>query len=245
MSPKKNPADHLPVYYRLQQELTDRIESGHWEPGAAIPPERRLAEQHGVSIGTVKKALLNMVQEGYLYRVQGRGTFVSGTSIRRESLRYYRFLPDFGCREADLKMKFLSLERTEADAATARLLKTRSGQPLWRLERIFESDGEPLIYTLSLLPVKTLPTLDGYSRAKWEKKTLYEAVEEDFGLTTVYNHELFSAVAAEGDAARRLKVAGGDPLMLIRMRAFTYRDKPYEYRHSWCLTDDSGVFREF
>ena len=106
---KKINSDPTPVYYKLQKILQNEIESGRWSPGEKISPERSLAELHRVSINTVKKAILNLVHEGYLYRIQGKGTFVAGTALRSESLRYYRLLRDFKDDEAHLKVKLLKL----------------------------------------------------------------------------------------------------------------------------------------
>ena len=91
--------DPTPVYFKLQMMLQEEIENGRWAPGQNIPPERSLAESHNLSVGTVKKAILNLVNKGYLYRIQGKGTFVAGMTLQPESLRYYRFLEDFNDEE--------------------------------------------------------------------------------------------------------------------------------------------------
>ncbi|MGD9124002.1 MAG: GntR family transcriptional regulator [Desulfarculaceae bacterium] len=78
----------VPRYFQLQMDLLRGIEGGKWAPGEAIPPERKIAEQFGVSLGTVNRAIMNLVSEGYLYRLQGKGTFVSGTDIPLSSVRY-------------------------------------------------------------------------------------------------------------------------------------------------------------
>jgi DNA-binding transcriptional regulator YhcF (GntR family) len=88
-------AEGLPAYLLLQKTIQSGIETGHWKTGDRLPPERLLAEMAGMSVGTVKKAVLNLVSEGLLYRVRGRGTFVAGSSIARETRRYYLLLRDF------------------------------------------------------------------------------------------------------------------------------------------------------
>jgi len=66
--------DPNPIYYKLQLELKDKIESRNWIPGDIIPPESKIAKEHNVSLGTIRKAILNLVSDGYLYRIQGKGT---------------------------------------------------------------------------------------------------------------------------------------------------------------------------
>ena len=73
---RHNPDNHLPAYARISQSLRRQIESKAWQPGDLIPTESRLSKEHGVSIGTVRKALQELVIAGFLYRVQGKGTYV-------------------------------------------------------------------------------------------------------------------------------------------------------------------------
>jgi GntR family transcriptional regulator len=238
-------ADPTPVYFRLQSEIQKKIEDGRLATDAQIPPERRLAEKYRVSIGTVKKALLNLVNDGYLYRVQGRGTFVAGTTIRRENLKYYRLMQDFDREEAELTMKFVALKRVYGIDYVCRNMHLSREQCLFELKRRFFSAGKPIIYTVSYLPEKIFPGLDQYPVAKFEKMTLYSALEKDYGIPTIYNQELIGVTIADEKTAGMLSIEQGTLLTLIRMMSFTYRDVPYEYRWSYCLTESRGVLREY
>lgn len=238
-------ADPTPVYFRIQSKIQKEIESGRLPTDAQIPPERRLAEKYRVSIGTVKKALLNLVNQGFLYRVQGRGTFVAGTTIRRENLRYYRLMGDFDQEEADLAMKFVELRRVKGTDAVCQNLVLPRDQYLFELKRLFLSGGRPIIYTVSYLPENLFPGLDQFPQAKFEKITLYSALEKDYGIPTICNQELISLVSADEKVAGMLCIPRATPLILIRMLALTYRDMPYEYRWSYCLTESRGFLREY
>ncbi len=66
----------IPLYHQVEEELERRIQRGNWKPGDRIPTERALAEHYGVSRITVRRAVLDLVQKGLLYRVPGKGTFV-------------------------------------------------------------------------------------------------------------------------------------------------------------------------
>lgn len=66
----------MPLYIQLQDVLIKRIEEGEFLPGEMIPSERKMAEQYGINRMTVKNAVNSLVERGYLFRVQGRGTFV-------------------------------------------------------------------------------------------------------------------------------------------------------------------------
>jgi len=234
----------IPVYYQLQQALLRDIENGVFAPGESIPPERVIAQAQGVSLGTVKRAMLNLVSEGYLYRVQGKGTFVAGTTLRRGSLRYYRLFGRLKDEEADLKVKLLDIAVIPGFEPISGFLSARLNQKLYRVRRLFLMDETPVVYNDSYLPQGLLPGLDKKLAGSLEKITLYHAIEECYGLPTVKNEELFGAVAAQGEAAELLQVRPGQPLLRVEMLAITYKERPYEYRLAYVRTDERFVYRE-
>ncbi len=237
--------DPIPVYFKLQKIIKKEIESGHWEPGAGIPAERKLAEIHKVSIGTVKKAILNLVHEGYLYRIQGKGTFVNSTALRRENMRYYRCFTDFKSKEAAIKIHFLELKKIKGISLINRCLNVRQNQGLYELRRFFTSEGKAFIYTVSYLPEKFFPDLENFPPIRFERIPIFISLEESYGLPTICNRELIGVESADARIAEVLNVNEATPLLYIEMLAYTYKEKPYEYRKSYCLTDCKKIYREW
>jgi len=236
--------DPTPVYFKFQMMLQDEIENGHWAPGQIIPPERALAEAHHLSVGTVKKAILNLVNAGYLYRIQGKGTFVAGMALQPESLRYYRFLEGFDDQEVELQIKLLDLKVTRGIDPVNRFLRLRMNQSLFEISRLFYHGSKAVVYSISYIPQKMFEDLAGLPKQKFENIPLYMALEEIYGLPTLHNEELISAVAAKSDIAKKLNIKRGSPVLLMEMLSFTYKQTPYEYRKSYCLTDKKAIFRE-
>ena len=236
--------DPTPAYFQLQKKLQKAIEDGRWVPGQIIPPERTLAEKHKLSIGTVKKAILNLVNEGYLYRVQGKGTFVAGMTLQPESLRYYRFLENFNDEEIELQIKLLNLKITKGINPINGFLNLRANQKLFELDRLFYHGSKPVVYSISYIPQKMFEDLATLPKSKFENIPLYIALEEIYGLPTLNNRELYSAVAADSVTAKKLKIQRGSPVLLIEMLSYTYKQTPYEYRKSYCLTDKRVIYRE-
>jgi GntR family transcriptional regulator len=127
----------VPRYFLVQRGVLSRIEKGEYAPGDMIPTEKDLASAFGVSIGTVKTALLNLVNSGFLFRVQGSGTFVSGSMIGRDQLRLYHFIADFEKQDAPLKVQFLDIKRVQGSPPAGRYLKIKPGAGLFQIERVF------------------------------------------------------------------------------------------------------------
>ncbi|TAL29750.1 MAG: GntR family transcriptional regulator [Spirochaetes bacterium] len=234
----------LPAYYRLQEALRRKIEDGLWKPGEAIPSERLIAEEYRISIGTVKKAVGNLAGEGYLHRVQGKGTFVGGSTLKRGSLRYYRMVREFNDEVADLEVKLLGIREVPGFDPANRYLGIPGSARLFELTRLFLSGGAPVVYSISYLPKKLFKDLDRMPAGRLEKSTLYETIEQNYGLPTIRNHELYGAAPADARTAGLLKIAEGEPLLTIEMLSFTYKSVPYEYRRSYCVTSGYKIFTE-
>lgn len=240
----KSVDDPTPVYFQLQKELQKEIEDGRWAPDQIIPPERAIAEKHKLSVGTVKKAILNLVTEGYLYRIQGKGTFVAGMALQPESLRYYRFLEDFNDAEVELQIKLLNLKVTKGIEPINGFLNLRINQSLFEIDRLFYCGPKPVVYSISYIPQKMFEDLAALPKHKFENIPLYIALEEIYGLPTINNQELISAVPSDIVTAKKLKIQKGSPVLLIEMLSYTYKQTPYEYRKSYCLTDNRAIYRE-
>jgi GntR family transcriptional regulator len=238
--------DPNPIYYKLQLELKDKIESRNWIPGDIIPPESKIAKEHNVSLGTIRKAILNLVSDGYLYRIQGKGTIVAGTSNIRGPARYYRLKKSFFEKKAlTRKIELLNISKLRGEPKINRLLKIQPHKDLYLLKRRFFFQNSSCVYSISYLVYDMFDSLEKFSRFQFEKIALYALLEEEYGIPTISNRELISAVAADREVAKVLAISPGAPVVKIDMLSQTYKKRPYEYRISYCLTDNRSVLREY
>ncbi len=241
--PRRRKTRTIARYRLVQDGLMNRIEKGEYAPGERIPTEKELARTYGVSVGTVKTALLQLVHQGLLHRIQGKGSFVSGSWIGRDQLRLYHFVQGFDDEDAPLRVRLLALHRGARDAEAARWLRLKPGQPMYRIERVFSMGAAPVVLTSSFLPPRRFVGLELVPRELFETKPLYRLVEERYRLPTLRYQEMFSAVLADEESGRRLEVPPGFPLLKIEMLALSFRDRPIEYRLSLCRTDRARLFR--
>ena len=236
--------DFTPLYYQLGQELKRDIEEGRWAVGQVIPSARKIAKDRNISLGTVQKAIGELVTAGYLYRVRGKGTFVAGTTIQRESLRYYRMRTGFHTKDPNWKIRVTGLEVIDGVPSINRQLQVRGQNQLYRLGRVFSAQGVPLVYTVSYLPKKMFKDFEIKAMRGLEKSTFYELVEKLYGIPTMFNHELFDLAMCDREIAAALNQEIGKPVLKIEMLSYTFKDRPYEYRISYCLTDQRRLYRE-
>jgi GntR family transcriptional regulator len=223
-----------PLHRQLRDLMLARIESGEWSPGTYLPSEMRLAEDYGVAVGTLRKALLDLAAEGVVQRRQGKGTVV--TSHDSDAV-LFRF---FNLRRADgstlhPESRVLSRARRAATAEEGAALALPTGADVICITRVREGDGTPIIYEHILLDAARFGALDHVPEVL--PNTLYQLYQAQFGATVHRAQEAITAARATGLCARELGVAEGHPLLHIRRVALSYDGAPLELRLSWVTTD--------
>ncbi|HEX7560289.1 MAG TPA: GntR family transcriptional regulator [Usitatibacter sp.] len=231
-----------PLYEQIKILLTQSLVAGEWKPGEAIPSEMDLAERFRVSQGTVRKAIDELASEHILMRRQGKGTFVASHSEPSYQYRFLRVTPDSG-EKLHPKNLFFGLERGKANADTARALGLKPGSPVMQFKRVMSFAGRPMIlddivFAAGQFPGLTLAELEEFAGSVY---SFYETV---FGVRMIRAEERLRAVAADGFAAAHLKIAPGTPLLSVDRIAYTYGDKPVEWRRGLCLTDGFSYYNE-
>src|SRR4051812_20574632 len=88
----------IPIYYQLEEHIKGLIEEGVLKPGDVLPPEREYAEKYQISRMTVRQAFTQLVNEGYLFRLQGKGTFVAERKIEKTLQGIISFTEDMRAR---------------------------------------------------------------------------------------------------------------------------------------------------
>lgn len=211
------------------------LESGEWRPGEAIPSEMELAASYKVSQGTVRKAVDELAAEKYLLRRQGKGTFVASHDEARAQFRFLRLMPDEGAQEWPAS-RLLDCKKGRASAEVARLLELDAGDALILIRRVLDIADEPTVYEQIYLPGVLFKNLNAAIFNEY-KGSMYKLFETEFGTRMIRAEEKIRAVAADAAAAELLRVPQGTPLLCVDRVAYSYGDKPVEYRRGYYRTD--------
>ncbi len=235
-------ASAVPLYRELQRRLTRALAEGTWKPGAALPSESRLAQQYGVSIGTVRKAIDELVAGRILVRQQGRGTFVAAHTADRMLFHFFHVVPrSDGALRAPVAPREMprpvlrSFRRASASAAVARDLGIERDLPVLRIDNLLLLGGRAVIVDEISIPAPLFPDLDR-QRFEGRSGTIYGLYQADYGINVVRSSERLSAVACPAAIASLLGLRPGQPVLRIRRIAYTYADRPVESRVSWVDT---------
>jgi GntR family transcriptional regulator len=224
-----------PLYHQIKALLTASLQHGEWKPGEAIPSEMELAARFQVSQGTVRKAIEELAAENLLVRRQGKGTFVA--THTEEQTSHYRFLRlrNSDGREELPTSRLLDVRRGKATAELARLLAVRTGDALIVLRRVLEFSGDPVLVDEISLPAVLFK---GLTRAKLEayRGSMYGFFESQYGVRMIRAEEHLTAIAADAATAEVLGVKVNAPLLAVDRVAYTYGDRPVEWRRGLCNT---------
>lgn len=202
----------MPKYYQLKKKLIHEIEMGKYTSDGLIPSERRLMEDYQVSRITVRKAIDELVVEGYLYKIQGKGTYVKMEDKGNDLFSLV------SCTQAVRSMGMTPTKRVIvsqllfADKKRARVLNLSNTDQVFQLGRVLYANDEPLNYTLTYLPVKLFPGLEKHDFAK---VSLYQILAVEYHLNITKAKRTVEAVLVEEDLAQYLDIEVGMPVILF------------------------------
>jgi GntR family transcriptional regulator len=227
--------DSISLYMQIKDLLTARIGNGEWLPGAVIPSEIQLAQELGVSQGTVRKAITELVEKNVLTRKQGSGTFVS-THDHNRALFHFFHIADLDGRKVLPESRVLGCRRRKASRMEASRLDLATGTKVISIERTRNFDDKPVIIETVILPAELFHDLGRNGEYKLPN-TLYELYEKQYGITIHSANERLRAVPASEHEASLLNVEPGSPLLEIERTALTLDNTPVELRISRCNSE--------
>ncbi|GMG81378.1 phosphonate metabolism transcriptional regulator PhnF [Paralimibaculum aggregatum] len=221
----------LPLYKRAEEAMRARIADGRWPPGARLPNEPRLAEEFGVSHGTLRKALAALEAQGLVERRPGRGTRVARTT---DEAAVYAFLRLWDTGGERVIPEPLSEALAEDTATPAEVEELALAEPrVWRLTRCRGHAGRAVSLERMVLPVARFPELGAHRPLP---NSLYPFYESAFRQSVVAARDDLTAEPADAEAAAALSVAEGAPLLCAARVARNLSGEPVELRRSLYLT---------
>jgi GntR family transcriptional regulator len=219
--------DEVPRYRRLADSLIAKIENRSIGDNQAIPSERELATEFGMSRETVRKAVRYLEERGVLYSEHGRGTFVTPAVYRNMSRYVDNFSHDAIRRGGVPGQRILSIESEAASMAIAGVLGVEVGRPLTRLRRVRTINGQATGLHDAYLVLPPGARLD---RGKLERTgSLYELLREQYGINPAEAAENLTVALAETEEAALLGVAQGAPLLICERVTLSEHREPIEY----------------
>lgn len=224
-----------PLYEQIKILLTQSLIAGEWRPGESIPSEIELAGRFRVSQGTVRKAIDELAADNILVRRQGKGTFVATHAEPQVRHRFLRVIADGGEREP-VESRLIECRRGKAPVLVGKALGLKAGSATVCVKRLLIFSGRPIIFDEIVLPEPMFKGLNAEKISAY-KSSYYNLYESQYGVRMIRAEERLKAVFADPETAELLLVKTGAPLLRVDRIAYTYDDRPVEWRRGYCNTD--------
>lgn len=223
----------LPLYRQLEEIMKQRITNQDWEAGERIPTETELIEEFGVSRTTVREAVDQLVQEGLLDKLQGRGTFVRRQPLEVPLGPLTGFAEEVLERGQIPSATLLSTELSRDFFYEAHQLKVPHGEAVLRIERVRLADGEPIALERTFWPraVGELLLEEDLNRAQ------FYPILERHGVYLVEADEKILAANASEEEVRILGVEPGEALLEMRRVSYGEDGRPVEFARNRYRSD--------
>ncbi len=236
------PPSFRPLYDQIKILITQSLIAGEWRPGEAIPSEIELAARFKVSQGTVRKAIDELSAENIVVRRQGKGTFVATHTEERTQFRFLRVMNNAGDTPYPDSI-VVDFKRAKCSAEIAKVIDLRAGAPVFSVKRVLSYSGNPVVLDEICLSAALFKGLTQETLASY-KGSFYSFFESHYKLRMIRAEERLSAVSADKETAKYLNIKVGTPLLCVDRIAYTYGDKPVEWRRGLCHTDGYSYYNE-
>ena len=206
------------AYWRTYNLLREQVIGGHFAAGQKLPAERHLSKQFGVSRITIRHAMRLLREQGLVESFPGRGTFVRTIHPKKLPILNYDFAASMREQAPNLQRRLLSKRHVVPPAHIRQDLSLLKSEKCLLAQRLDLLDEEPLTYDRAYIPLDLADSLDDHILARidfldeWLART---------GRTMSHGVESIEAIEADEEAARRLCVTMGTPLLLATDTVYT------------------------
>ena len=219
-----------PRYDEIVEKLMARLAALEWRPGDGLPAEQALAAEYGVSLGTMRKAMDQLVAQNLVTRRQGKGTFVNVHDSARALNHFVRLVSEDGRREVP-GARTKKSSAGVANTTEAARLAISVGAKVARFLRLRTLQDNPVTVERLVLPLDRFPGFDPVAQPDLPP-LLYEHYSRRYGLVVVEAIEQLRAVVADATEARLLGVPAGSALLQVDRVALDINQVPVEWRMS-------------
>ena len=207
----------ISLHDQLDQIIRTDLKHNTWGANQKIPSENELAQKYGLSRMTVRSVITELVNDGLLYRVQGKGTFVAKKKYPKNLSQVMNFSEL--CRISNVKPggKMLENALITADDKLAEKMGLKSRERVIYIKRVRFADGEPVAIEENYFPLHYAKLLE----QQFDDNSLYEYLEREYHIKIAYTRKKIEICRANKQEAECLNVLKNEPLLLITSMAYT------------------------
>lgn len=209
-----------PVYLKIVEDIKKKVNSAELMPGDTVPPETALCKEYGVSRMTVRKGLAILANEGYIYSVPGKGSYVQKPEVNKYTLLYDEMNNPINSVD---KARLLEVSIIMPDEKLADELQTTRNKHVIMIRRVFYTDGTPVAYDVKyLLYTKGMPIVE----KEIEQATFQEMVSNGTPIFALKKKIIISAQVPNEEIKRYLNIYDELALLVVEQKLYNNENKP-------------------
>ena len=226
----------VPLYQQIEEDIKSRIENGVYSTREKIPSETELRKKYSVSRITIRRAIDDLCSDGYLVKMQGRGTFVNLPHINRK-ITEYNFVESFTktCKNNGMKAsgrlichKIVPMQEDEQN-----FLKLPNGALLLYIQRVRSADGLPILIENVFLPYEEYKDI---LKLDLDSISLFDSIEKMTGKRPVgTKRRTIAIMRASVEQAKLLDVSIGEPMFYVNVYFVDSNKNPVCIVREYCV----------
>lgn len=195
-----------PLYLQVKNKIINDISAGIYTIGAQIPPEAELEKNYSVSRITIRRAITDLVDSGYLIKKQGKGTFILNHKMKRNLLSLNSYTEYMLRNEEIPRRKIVRLGIIKATSDLSKSLKIDQDAPVLRLARVMTFEVKNKGYEVTYYPIKRFPDLESLIT---EESSVSQILRSEFHVKGKFNHKVLNLVTLDNGIASLMGLAIG------------------------------------
>ncbi|KML14314.1 MULTISPECIES: GntR family transcriptional regulator [Burkholderia] len=233
-SPNVVPLSAAPLYVQIKDTLRARILDGTYAPHSRMPSEHELCAAFGVSRITVRQALGDLQKEGLLFKLHGKGTFVSKPKAFQNVTSLQGFAEAMSSMGYEIVNQVRSVRTVKADRHLATKLNVPEGAPLVEIHRVRLLNREPVSLEQTWVPEALGKRLAGADLAT---RDIFLVLENDCGIPLGHADVSIDAILADDEIVDALQVEDSSPVLRIERLTHDASGAPIDYEYLYFRGD--------
>jgi GntR family transcriptional regulator len=216
------------LYAKIRDHLRKRILDGRLKPHDQLPSESELIEQFDVSRITVRQALSDLQKEGLIFKLHGKGSFVSKPKADQRLASLQGFAEAMSAAGHEIYNRVASLRNVPAQATVADKLRLAPRSRVTEIRRVRFLNRSPISFEVTYIPSDIGARL---AKADLETRDIFLILENDFGIRLGNADLAIEAGLADAQVARHLRIQRDAPVLKIERLTHTADRRPLDFEY--------------
>jgi len=234
---------NTPLYKQVEESIKSEIKNGRWVVGQQIPTESNLCSLYDVSMITIRRALNNLESDGFLVRVQGKGTFVTQDSLHYSlSGKLMGFTEEVLAQGRNPGSIVLDCGFKSPTEEIAEKLELVNHEKVFFLERARLIDGNLSRIVISNIAYRYFPNIENFN---FSTNSLFDVFTNVYGFEPVRSIAKLDITLANEEMSKKLEVSPNSPLYFFQTTFYTSNQIPIEHSIAYIRPETISYDFEF